>query len=736
MYKQIKLLLTLLFVLNTFTIPIPNNYVENNQRLPKLPYYDKLGNKQNGNNENFINNPSLQKAVLNNAVADNVALNNAAPAGVSTKTVPASLLNTSSTTKTIPKTTLKLTNVVPNPDEVATNGVLPTQTKAAPTVIVDTNEPDADVARYDTKTTTKILPNEVSSKTLPSKSLPEVTSAPAKELPSKTVPEATSAPAKELPSKSVPEATSAPAKELPSKSVPEVTNAPAKALPSKSAPESTPCSDSPKALPNDSPATKALPNDSPATKALPNEAPATKAVPQGSPTKTIPTEGKTISVAGGADIQIPAPVPPPISEISVTGENFYDNNSEEEDFAGADNIPNSSDIEYDELDSGDVAGADNIPNSSDIEYSNDEVDASNVQVTTPDESDVEEAEVANTNSPPPPPLPDDEDSNEEAEVANNNVEAPAEESNEEAEIAGNNVEAPAEESNEEAEIAGNNVEAPAEESNEEAEIAGANQDSGKDEESDEEAEIAGANQNSGNDEESDEDDVAGSNNIPANLPPKSLPGEQGTPGTENVSTPSTKSLPGDLGSTSPGDSSPSTKSPPGDLGSTSPGDSSPSTKSPPGGLGSSTPGSSSPSTKSPPGDLGSSTPGGSSPSTKSLPGDLSNVADIPEGEFDDGFNIGIDIPLFDNLGISSSSASGISIGGTTNNVQSPGEPSGLSDDFTVPKTNGNNSGNPIEAPDLKNGNEFTQSDYEEYLNDIKNKIGKYEIASEIEDSSF
>jgi len=51
-------------------------------------------------------------------------------------------------------------------------------------------------------------------------------------------------------------------------------------------------------------------------------------------------------------------------------------------------------------------------------------------------------------------------------------------------------------------------------------------------------------------------------------------------------------------------------------------------------------------------------------------------------------------------------------------------------DFTVPKSNNNNSGAPIQAPDLKNGKDFTQSDYEDYLNDVQANIKKMEFSEE------
>ena len=519
-----------------------------------------------------------------------------------------------------------------------------------------------------------------------------------------------------------------PSKDLPSKSLTEDDKS-TKTLPGKSLPTEA------KSVPdvrvdsnNDRPSTKTLPCNigidlpTPGSKTIPSDAgsktipaPESKTVPSDAGSKTIPApESKTIPPAaepktippapasktipvdvptGVKTIPVtvtppsPTPIPPEQAEggnsssggsddsASISGVNVPvdDNNSEDEDngadaAAGqADDIPNSSDIEYDDASGSNAdAGSDDIPNSSDVE-SDVDTDTSNVQISTDNDQDVDVANVSPTTKTIPPaaegpesplPVPD----------------TPAPENSEEEGIAGNSADAGSGNVSDEEGIAGNSADAGYEDGSEEENIDSADVLNSSDLEYDQ-IELKDEN-------DIDENEApVESPDSPASLPPKTLPNDTSS----NPSAPSTPSVP--LGVPSVPASSP-----------------------------------------------GSSVEG---QSTKDLPSSLP-PKDLPTSSaLDEEINIDIEVPFMDALGLELPGIGGEETKPSDNENVLNGD-SG----FTLPKPNvgdDKKDGAPIEAPDLKNPKDLSQSEYEDYLKDVNNNIESplnFEAEDAAEDSAF
>ena len=502
-----------------------------------------------------------------------------------------------------------------------------------------------------------------------------------------------------------------PSKDLPSKSLTEDDKS-TKTLPGKSLPTEA------KSVPdvrvdsnNDRPSTKTLPCNigidlpTPGSKTIPSDAgsktipaPESKTIPPAAEPKTIPPApaSKTIPVdvpTGVKTIPVtvtppsPTPIPPEQAEggnsssggsddsASISGVNVPvdDNNSEDEDngadaAAGqADDIPNSSDIEYDDASGSNAdAGSDDIPNSSDVE-SDVDTDTSNVQISTDNDQDVDVANVSPTTKTIPPaaegpesplPVPD----------------TPAPENSEEEGIAGNSADAGSGNVSDEEGIAGNSADAGYEDGSEEENIDSADVLNSSDLEYDQ-IELKDEN-------DIDENEApVESPDSPASLPPKTLPNDTSS----NPSAPSTPSVP--LGVPSVPASSP-----------------------------------------------GSSVEG---QSTKDLPSSLP-PKDLPTSSaLDEEINIDIEVPFMDALGLELPGIGGEETKPSDNENVLNGD-SG----FTLPKPNvgdDKKDGAPIEAPDLKNPKDLSQSEYEDYLKDVNNNIESplnFEAEDAAEDSAF
>ena len=815
MYSITKKLLIIPLVLQAFTLPIyeteytVDNALDNsfigNDELPELP----------------LDNP-IKQAIIDTNIDDGEEEQIAI--GVTTKTVPLKYITTTST-KTIPATTLKLTNILFDEEETA--GADAPITQALPNIgaeatigIPDLNSltKGTKTLPFQVKTSSKALPTDATTKGLPSKELPSKT-LPSKELPTKALPSDVTSktlPSKELPTKALP--SEAPSKTLPSKDLPTKelpTSAPSKTLPSKTLPSKTLPS---KSLPSDAPS-KSLPTkDLPTAKTIPDDLPSSKSLPNPeSSIKSVDADEASDDDEGTIDV----------SEVKLTDEN---ENSEAEgaDVAGADvanaeeEIANSSDVEPDNADvaNADVANAEeDIANSSDVEPDNADVNSSDVQIGTDNDSDVEEAQPENSPAPPAPiPAPNENSGGDVAsgeaddipnssdlefsdqEVDTSNVQISTDNDNDvdQAEVAGVNVtpdtktpppksipssktlpSAPKEIPNDlppksiPADLADTyNNEANGEASEDDtpapvpvpapADVAGGDVANGKDDDipnssdlefSDQEVDTSNVQISTDNDDNVDQADIAPADvSVPStkNVPP---------PSTKNIPPPSTKSVPvappaevpdeqsdvdeadvagadqanvsqdngeasndeADVASSDQANVSQDNGEDSNDeaevAGSNTP-SAPPKNLSPP----PKTPSSPSlpPKTPSPQSKTPSSSPSlppkTPSPSSKTPSQPKSNpiTTKIPKSEFDDGVNFNVDIPLFNDDTFEEAEAGNTSFG--ESNLLSSDS------DFTVPKNKDGSA--PIQAPDVKNGKDFTQSDYEDYLNDVQDNIKK------------
>jgi len=315
MYSITKTLLIVSFIIQTFTIPIyiQDQPLQEQDLLPEQPLY-----------ETDIPYYQNSKYAVGGDAFEN--LNNKPAAGATTKTVPKKYIDTTTATKTLPSTTLKLTNVSAEPKETkslpsTTTKVLPNITKTVATDAADNSSksiPNVDNNGPTTKSL-KTLPCRIGIEVGPSK-----TNSPSLEDSSKSLPVTKTIPseAKTLPTET---------KSLPcdgdssncngTKSPPDTKSPPCeggncngtKSPPDTKSPpcdgDSGSCGGSTKTIPS-----KTLPEQTtksiPTTKTIPPSAkttPATKDIPSGT-TKEVPSP-KEIPSSTTKEVPSPKEIP-------------------------------------------------------------------------------------------------------------------------------------------------------------------------------------------------------------------------------------------------------------------------------------------------------------------------------------------------------------------------------------------------------------------------------------------